>query len=305
MIKYYAYYNYGGYKDLFLGSSDDIVECRYFLPMLPVYITDSSMQDKVEFWKKLPAIISLSNQTAEYSYPSEARVMMSHAGYKLQYRVVGDKDVLALRDIAGCKDTYGRSCPFVMMFVADTLEDKECLKILTHYIWSHTQEAESQLCTLFVNDFDVNGLRFDVKILNDFVQRIASTYGESIDGNPYKRKVPFLIVPDGIRFRSAFEEQQISEKDVALAYDEGKRPIYRYEPRQEVYGPAGTVPDNILPSQDKPVVEKLQDLHISLRSSLGLAKEEDLEFLLDSQQNLLRRVECLENRIKELENKLL
>lgn len=305
MIKYYAYYNYGGYKDLYLGSSDDTVECRYFLPMLPVYMTDSSMLEKVEVWKKLPAIINLSNQTEEYSYPPEARVMMSHAGYKLQYRIIGEYDVCALRDIVGSKDTYGRSCPFVMMFVADTPEYKTSLKILTHYIWCHTQEVENLFPGLFVNDFDVNGLRFSVKILNDSVQSIISTYKESIEGNPYKRKVPFFIVPDGIQFRNAFEEQQISKDDVALAYDEDQQRICRYEPPQIVYGPADYVPVTNRPSQEIPVSERDQETSVSLRSALGLAKEKDMRHLLKSQEELIKRIESLERRITELENKIL
>lgn len=305
MIKYYAYYNYGGYKDLFLGSSNDIVDCRYFLPMLPIYKTDPSMQEKVESWKKLPEIICLSNQTEEYSYPSEARVMMSHAGYKLQYRIIGNEDVFALRDIAGSKDTYGRSCPFVMMFVADTLEDKKRLKILTHYIWCHIQEVENLFSGLFVNDFDVNGLRYEIKSLNGFVDNVVSTHEESIDGNTYNKRILFFTVPDGIRFRNAFEEQQISKNDVALAYDESQQQIFRYEPPQVIYGPAGSAPVINQPSQERPVAEKEQESHNSIRSSQRLAKEEDLQQLVKAQNELRKRIECLENRIKELENKIL
>ena len=305
MIKYYAYYNYGGYKDLFLGSSDDIMEYRYFLPMLSVYMTEPSMQEKVEAWKNLPAIINLSNQTEEYSYPSEARVMMSHAGYKLQYRIVGNEDVVALRDIAGSRDTYGRSCPFVMMFVADTAEDKAKLKVLAHYIWCHTKETESCLSGLFVNDFKVNGLRYDIKSLNSFISNVVSTHEESIEDNTYNRRVPFFMVPDGILFRNAFEEQQISKDDVALAYDEDQQRIYRYEPPQIVYGPAGYVPVTNRPSQEFSVSEREQETSVSLRSALGLAKEKDMRHLLKSQEELIKRVESLERRIIELENKIL
>lgn len=304
MIKYYAYYNFGGYKDLFLGSSKDIVEYCYFLPMLSVYMTDPSMQEKVEAWKNLPEIISLSNQTEEYSYPSEARVMMSHAGYKLQYRIIGNYDVCALRDIAGSKDTYGRSCPFVMMFVADTVEDKARLGILAHYIWCHTKETESFFSGLFVNDFDVNGLRYDIKLLNVFIENVVSTHEESIEDNTYKRRVPFFIVPDGIRFRNAFEEQQISKDDVALAYDENQQHIYRYEPPQIIYGPSGYVPVTNRPSQENPASEREQESSVSLRSALGLATEK-MRNLLKSQGELIKRIENLERRIAELENKIL
>lgn len=305
MIKYYSYYNYGGYKDLFLGSSDDIVECRYFLPMLSVYITDPSMQEKVEVLKNLPAIINLSNQAEEYSYPSEARVMMSHACYKLQYRIVGNEDVVALRDIAGSRDTYGRSCPFVMMFVADTLEDKKRLKILTHYIWSYTKEAEAYFSDLFVNDFDVNGLRYGIKSLNGFIDNVVSTHKESIEDNTYNRRVPFLIVPNGIQFRNAFEEQQISKDDVALAFDENRQCIYRYEPSQVHYNPTGSMPVINRPYRESPVSEGEQETSVSLRSVLGLAKEEDMRCLLESQKELIKRIESIERRITELEKKIL
>ena len=37
MIKYYAYYNFGGYKDFYLGSQEEGIPSKYFLPLLAVY----------------------------------------------------------------------------------------------------------------------------------------------------------------------------------------------------------------------------------------------------------------------------
>lgn len=36
MIRLYAYYSCGGYKDMYLGSSDTAASPSYFLPLLPV-----------------------------------------------------------------------------------------------------------------------------------------------------------------------------------------------------------------------------------------------------------------------------
>ena len=173
MIRYYAYYNHGGYKDLYLGSSEDTIASRYFLPLLSVYENEESMAKDVAAWKKLPPIINLSTGTSEFNYPTQARIMMSHAGYKLQYRLLEDKGVLALRDVGNNKDAYGRTCPFAMMMVADTDEDKEKLEILCYYIWKNLEESESIFSSKFVNDFDVNGLRFDISSLNDTIQNIV------------------------------------------------------------------------------------------------------------------------------------
>lgn len=305
MIKYYAYYNHGGYKDFYLGSSEDTDFSRYFLPLLSVYENDVSMTEKVNEWKKLPTIINLSTETNEYNYPKQARVMMSHAGYKLQYRIIDNRGVLALRDIGGNKDSYGRSCPFVMMMVADTEEDKQALRKICSFAWKNTGKVEAILKNLFVNDFEVNGLRFDLGRLNDSVLQIISSTEDLIDENPHNRPVVFFIVPSDIRFVTAFEEQQISKDDVSIAYSSDSTKFYRYSPSQQTYyGPSGSIPTPNNPPQDR---YKNKDVDTekrhSLRKTLGFAKAEDLEDLSNTVKNLSRQIEILENRIKALESK--
>lgn len=307
MIRYYAYYNHGGYKDLYLGSSEDKIAYRYFLPLLSVYESDESMAEKVAEWKKLPAITILSTETSEYNYPTLARVMMSHAGYKLQYRHFGDKGVLALRDVGNNKDAYGRNCPFVMMMVADTDEDKEILEIVCYYVWKNLSAAETLFSSLFVNDFEVNGLRFDVALLNDNLQNIVSDAVGKLEDNTYNRPVHFFLLPDGMRFATAFEEQQCNKEEVAFAYNLGITSTakeYKYSPPQVIYGPSGYPPIYTQQPHEMPVNNTEPSFpHHSFRNALGFAKNEDLQALMKSYKKLMERVAQLEQRLNELENK--
>lgn len=303
MIKYYAYYNHGGYKDFYLGNSEDSVLCRYFLPLLSIYESDGSMSETVKEWKELPSMVNLSSKTQEYNYPEEAKVMVSHAGYKLQYRVVDKKGVLSLRDIVGNKDAYGRSCPFVFMMVADTDEECQLLDSVCYYIWKNLGETESLLSTLFINDFNVNGLRFELKRFNDYLHRILASTNEAIELNTYNRRVRFFLVPKGMRFATAFEEQQITKNDVSVAYSQDSSSSYRYSPPQVYYGPSGYPPINIENSQERQYQETPDtEQHHSLRKALGFAKAEDLEALKCFCEQLFRRVEELETKVQKLEN---
>ena len=303
MIRYYAYYNHGGYKDFYLGSNEDSDFSRYFLPLLSVYENDDRMVDKVKEWKELPSIINLSTDTSEYNYPKAARVMMSHAGYKLQYRIIDNKGVFALRDIQGSKDSYGRNCPFVMMMVADTDDEKKILRTLCSYIWKNLDESETLLSKLFVNDFEVNGLRFNLGEWNDVISRIIVTAEDCIDENPYNRPVILFVSPSDIRFSAAFEEQQITKNDVSVAYKLDSTDIYRYTIPQTYYGPSGCPPMPTGHMNEKVKQKENQEHGHSIRNALGLGKAEDMEFLKEAVVALKKRLEILEKKVQEFENK--
>lgn len=307
MIKYYAYYNHGGYKDFFLGSNEDTITSRYFLPLLSFFESDESMTEKVAEWKKLPPIIFLSQETKEVKYPSEARVMMTHAGYKLQYRHIEDKDVFAIRDISGHKDADGRACPFVMMMVADSDLDKQCLKKVCYYAWNNLEKFESLLNRMFVNDFDVNGLRFEIGELNTCIANIVDSTIEILEENSFNKSVHLFVFPDSIPFATAISEQKITKAEIAVAYafdGNTNREIYRFTTPQMIYGPSCSIPIYQQPNRDSPTWGKESSLpHGSIRQALGIVKAEDFDSLLKSHQNLLMRVVELENKIKEIENK--
>ncbi len=182
MIKYYAYYSHGGYKDFYLGCNAEDTKSRYFLPLLQVHEQrliekpNAELQKEVDRQRQLPMLTVLTDLTVEYNYPDCLRRMVSHSGYKALYRRIDSRrTVFAIRDIPGTKDAYGRSTPFCIMMVGDSNDDTATLDCLARYMTQHLTDLEQFLSTLFVNDVAENGLRFDLRLLNNEIDRIAAS----------------------------------------------------------------------------------------------------------------------------------
>lgn len=298
MIKFYAYYSFGGYKDLYLGNNEDSVVSRYYLPLLPVYENDESMAEKVKGWRELPPIINLAESTTD-NYPQGARVMMSYAGYKIQLRRIDGKSVFAIRDVEGAKDAYGRSCPFVMMLVADTANEYILLRKTASYFYENMKDVEAFISTLFIYDYSVNGLRFDLHKFNDELNRISMEQEDNIDENSYNRDVDFYIVPDNIRFADAFSEQGITKYNVAFASDVSNTKAYKYTPvtvQSTMYG------SMIYPDHESSIIRK------EVKANMSSEREESLlveikklyQEISDQQSELDAKIKTLRGLIKDL-----
>lgn len=227
MLRYYTYYSIGGYKDLFLGTSEDFVESTYYLPLLPVLKesanTDAKAQEEYESLKSLPKVLQLSDKES-YHLPSSASPLFSHAGYKILYRhIEGPVHALALRDIScGAKDEMGRSVPFLVVITADSADDVRRLDVIASYIASYLHEAEHCVASFIGYDKDKNGLRFKLAEFNAWIGQIlaesASTKIATYDGvirvHGEKGKVALLILPSGISLTYAKSEQNIKSNEI-------------------------------------------------------------------------------------------
>ena len=225
MIKFYAYYNHGGYKDFYLGSQTENVDFKYFLPLLNVHEHalkdnyDEELHKNVERQKSLPKLVALSDQTISYNYPSGARVMMSHSGYKLLYRQIKQQYILAIRDISGKTDSYGRQSPFNVMIIGDSEEDIKHLDSIAEYIRSNIFTFEEQVSSFFENDFVENGLRFNFKAFNTLLYDIVSkNLSLSID-NKLNLPIRLLIIPSSTKIDKALSEQCIMLNNISLCYN--------------------------------------------------------------------------------------
>lgn len=296
MIKFYAYYSFGGYKDLYLGNNEDSVVSRYYLPLLPVYENNESMAEKVKGWRELPPIINLAESTTD-NYPQGARVMMSHAGYKIQLRRIDGKSVFAIRDVEGTKDAYGRSCPFVMMLVADTANEYILLRKTASYFYENMKDVEAFISTLFIYDYSVNGLRFDLHKFNDELNRISMEQEDNIDENSYNRDVDFYIVPDNIRFADAFSEQGITKYNVAFASDVSNTKAYKYTPvtvQSTMYG------SMIYPESSIIRKEVKANMSSEREESLLVEIKKLYQEISDQQSELDAKIKTLRGLIKDL-----
>ena len=225
MIKFYAYYNHGGYKDFYLGSQTDNVDFKYFLPLLNVHEHalkenyDEDLHKNVERQKSLPKLVALSDQTISYNYPSGARVMMSHSGYKLLYRQIKQQYILAIRDISGKTDSYGRQSPFNVMIIGDSEEDIKHLDSIAEYIRSNIFTFEKQVSSFFENDFVENGLRFNFKAFNTLLYDIVSKNLSLPIDNKLNLPIRLLIIPSSTKIDKALNEQSIMLNDILQCYN--------------------------------------------------------------------------------------
>lgn len=293
MIKFYAYYNHGGYKDFYLGSQTENVDFKYFLPLLNVHEHalkenyDEELHKNVERQKSLPKLVALSDQTISYNYPSEARVMMSHSGYKLLYRQIKQQYILAIRDISGKTDSYGRQSPFNVMIIGDSEEDIKHLDSIAEYIRSNIFTFEEQVSSFFENDFVENGLRFNFKAFNTLLYDIVSKNLSLYIDNKLNLPIRLLIIPSLTKIDKALSEQCIMLNDILLCYNvEG---VLLHQAQMHHSENLDKDPNSFhrhSKDNDTP----------SIHEMFNVPKREEIKKLWDYIYKLEKRIEKLENR---------
>ena len=317
MIRYYAYYNHGGYKDFYLGNQEERITSKYFLPLLAVHEhsldenpDNEELRSQVEHQQQLPKLIVLSDATSECNYPKEARVLMSHGGYKLLYRRLNHRYyALAIRDIAGPKDVYGRQSPFNIMFVGET-EDLTNLDKLSEYIRNNYLSFLEFTSTLFVNDLKENGLRCDIERLTSFLHSIIEKEESSSCFGNSSLSVRLLVVPSLYNLDTTLKEQNLNRRDIYVCFDEdGNRLFRKNEEHPNLDETISRLPrDKETVSSQSEATEKKS--HLSLHAMTNTPKLEDIEkiwvYIRDLERKnvqMNKHIEELEKRITELENK--
>ena len=317
MIRYYAYYNHGGYKDFYLGNQEENIKSKFFLPLLAVHkqsLEENSDNDelrkRVEHQTQLPKLVALSDTTTAHNYPIEARVLMSHGGYKILYKRLNHRYyALSIRDIVGPKDVYGRQSPFNMMFIGEA-EDLMNLDKLADYIRNNYISFLKFISTLFVNDLIENGLRCDIERLTSFLYSIIEKEEPSSYFGSSNLPVRLLVVPSLYNLNTALKEQNLNRRDIYICFDEVGSRLFEMNEEQpnlnEAISSSTKDIENVC-SQSEAIEKKS---HLSLHTMTNTPKLEDIEKIWDYIRELERKnvqmsklIEELEKRITELENK--
>lgn len=316
MIRFYAYYNHGGYKDFYLGSQAEETVFKYYLPLLNVHESvlennyDEELMRCVERQKQLPKLIQLSEQTIESNYPSWARKMMSHSGYKLLYKCLGHHAILAVRDIPGKKDAYGRQTPFNVMMCGDSVEEIENLDSIAEYIRCNMSAFEEKICSFFENDFVENGLKFNHAAFVAYVREMISEKLSLDIDETLKLPIRMLIIPLYATIDNALREQGIAKKELLLCYNVGGVVLYKAKSVPQTSQQPTSEPPRIVGEKtyngsrvdDATVFHRNDCTDIpSLHAMLNLPKIDDVKKMHEEIADLWRYVRKLENRIEELE----
>lgn len=227
MLKYYSYYNVGGYKDMYLGNSSMKDDKTYFLPLLPIWRKkaqegDKNMESRVKFLETLP-MIKIITKEENQGLPSSAKVLFSHGGYKvILMSVETGETIFAIRDIeSNSRDESGRAIPFLMVIVGNTDSEKATLCKIAAYASSHLDTFSKKLSELFSYDSEKNGISFELSTLTTFISKTSNTSSNvllTMKGEYViecsKTDVPLLILPEGIDRNLAIQEQALLGKKV-------------------------------------------------------------------------------------------
>ena len=233
MIRLYAYYSCGGYKDMYLGSSDTAASPSYFLPLLPV-MKKRGRTDEVEKIKYQESLqhVCIVTSSESYGFPADAANMFSHGAYKAVYRTLQDgSSCLSMHDIPSNEtDEEGRDIPFTLMFVADGEEDSAKLDSMAAALLKDMTAWQQLFTSLFAYDPTVNGIKFD---LPKIIARINDTKQEPncyIDRTQSKN-VAYLMLNENNGVKIALKEQNLKREEVSCFVDangniiEGRLPL--------------------------------------------------------------------------------
>lgn len=214
MIRYYAYYSCGGYKDLYLGSSSLQNEYTYFLPLLATW----QKRTKPEYIEKLRQIeglqqIEVISKDNSFDFPTQAKPLFSHGGYRIIYLTLSNGDTcLCVRDITnGAKDEEDRDIPFNILITASGEDDA---KILDQFCLDFLKQPNGfyeLMSPLFSYDPIINGIKFHLGKLNSTIYDAPTSDGE-LEHTP--NRVNFMVIDSATMVSTALNELNLRREQI-------------------------------------------------------------------------------------------
>lgn len=307
MIRLYAYYSCGGYKDMYLGSSDTAASPSYFLPLLPV-MKKRGRTDEVEKIKYQESLqhVCIVTSSESYGFPADAANMFSHGAYKAVYRTLQDgSSCLSMHDIPSNEtDEEGRDIPFTLMFVADGEEDSAKLDCMAAALLKDMTAWQQLFTSLFAYDPTVNGIKFD---LPKIMARINDTKQESncyIDRTQGKN-VAYLMLNENNGVKIALKEQNLKREEISCIVDTNGNILEGHLPFAGNVMPIVEKQNSLIKEeqQNKELpVDKVKDTPVkkkSLKQSEDMTKEINDNAILERPAKIEKQLDELKNIVVE------
>lgn len=223
MIKYFAYYSVGGYKDMYLGSSEMSEECTYYSPFYSQWKSNTLPENFVSRMKKqfeyLDEQTHIKILTAmDEVLPKDASRFVSHSGFKLACCTLNNgATTIALKDLNGnAKDENERCIPFMLQLLS---EDTDTQIALADYIRTHLETEEEFFAGLFEYNANYNCLQFNLAKLNAWIRDVVENKLEAVNDNSSVRRLHMLVLSKGVSKEYALSELGILLKDTDRIYN--------------------------------------------------------------------------------------
>ncbi len=213
MIKLYAFYSIGGYKDLYLGELKPDCSSTYFLPLLSI-MKKRNKEEEREIVANLEALPKIERITSSnsYGFPQECSMLFSHGGYILLYKTLNDgRSCLVLRDLtSSTKDEEGRGTPFNLLFMAESENDCQLLDNVALFCFHNATLLDSILSPTIVYDPKVNGTRADLPVIYEWIASCPTTRLLAHKQGQYN----YVMVGSPTTIKVFLKEQNVSQNYV-------------------------------------------------------------------------------------------
>jgi hypothetical protein len=249
MIRYYAYYSFGGYKDMLLGNSDmkDVREVFYS----PFYeqwrkndTSGSIIETMSEQMNKLDQKQHITILTKENSslMPSDALTFVTHSGFELACcRSQTGQTIVAIKNLRGeMRDEYDRDIPFMLQFISD---DENQMLLLCEFVRQHWPETVGLLSGLFAYNVGLNALQCNLGILNDWVTEVLANSITLDDVQEYCR-LPLVVISNGVSVDYLAKELGFNKRDFGLVYSLSGEVVYKKSCVRMEHTDIAIVPNN-------------------------------------------------------------
>lgn len=253
MIEIYSYYSIGGYKDLYLGNTEDVSSSVFFSPLLELWENgekfDESTNSQLRDLATRPRIVQITKENRQ-KLPNTAILLETKGGYKCLLASTENGYSLIIREIENSsKDEYGRPIPFLLHFLGKDIDE---MSTLAKYACEKRKEFETTLSKLFHYNPLLNALEFNLGVINAELKRIIEE--ESKEENIEELRLPqytikYLMVADPSRLMTVTQIMGIRTSQIYKVYGPNGRsrkinPI-EYAQRQEPAVPHNNCDSNL------------------------------------------------------------
>lgn len=233
MIRYLAYYSFGGYKDMLLGSFDECnttneadsseEEFAYYSPFLQPWMNGQLKDADARTISQLEQIkekkhIEIIGQSCSYNMPAVATKLASQGGYQIVCCALNDGTFsVAVRNIVGkSKDEFGRPIPFMMQFI---LSDVIQADKLADYFRTNLESIKTRLGNLLDYNPNLNCLQFHLTDANRLVME-SITSSKFNASTSTSQPLRLIVVNRSMKLDYAVQQLGFSISEVATAYYE-------------------------------------------------------------------------------------
>lgn len=233
MIKYFAYYSVGGYKDMYLGNSEMNEEYTYYSPFYSQWKNNTlpekfvnRMKEQLEYLDNNTHIKILT--ATDEDLPKDAGRFVSHSGFKLACCTLNNgSTTIALKDVKGdAKDENERSIPFMIQLLSDDVKTQIAL---ADYIRTHLETEEKFFANLFEYNANYNCLQFNIAKLNAWIKDVVENKLNAVNDNSTICRLHMLVLSNGVTKEYALSELGVLLKDTSKIYNTAGINIYNSE----------------------------------------------------------------------------